>query len=251
MKSTVDQSKLVRMYNAFARELVLVARQHCDVQHKAKLKKRFKLFDANGDGYSKEFIAGVEARGGSVCPSVSEDGGTELFAGVTIGDLRDAIPETQREACDALITGLVFSASLLADQAGADVLDKVAEAIASSDASIAEAHILDEDLLKSLSTLTSVQLPDRVLDTIADLRTPAPQAPASGMSIMDLAREISEGMDMAPLVDSVGRGGSVPEADMQKMMSMINGKVQERMRDGSVDPSKICSEAQDILKFLA
>lgn len=236
----------VRIFNAFARELVLVCKKHCSAEHKASLKKSFKLFDASSPKYAKSFIERQKADGASPEDPV-------VFQAVSLDMIKRAVPKDMHDLVDALVSGMIVSSSLLEAEASEALVHKVSDAILAKDPSLAEDSILDDDLATSLKSVCDGALPERLLDDLrATLRHRAESAAVAehtetdqALGIVGLAEEISRELDVASLMTGMPSGGG--DAGLQTIIESINRKVQDRIQDGSVDPARLCSEAQSIL----
>jgi hypothetical protein len=248
MGSRVQPS--VRMFNAYARELVLIAKKHCSSEHKASLKKRFKLFDASSPKYVREFL---DRR----CDG-SDTESKQVFAGITENVISNAVPSDMSEIVGSLLAGMTLAASLLDDETSEEVVSKVASAIISQNPASVEDTIMDEDLVRVLEQASNPRLSDRLVD---DLRVIAAssiglgregsQPPGrSALGIVGLAEEISRELDISSLMTSAGAHGGGGEAGLATIIDSINRKVQGRIQDGSVDAARLCSEAQAILGSL-
>ena len=235
----------VKMFNAFLRELVLVAKKHCSAQHKSSLKKAFKLFDSASPKYANAFIARRSK-------STREDSETLIFDGITSADIQNAVPEAEKELVGALVAGVTMAATLLDDDTGDETVGRVANAILQKDPSSVDDILLDDELTESLNRVTVVDLAERLL---ADLRAAAdgfsnathalPSASAQSLGIVGLAEEISRELDISSLMMS--SNASHGQAGLATIIDSINQKVQGRIQDGSVDAARLCSEAQAIL----
>lgn len=234
------------MFNAFTRELILLSKRTCGPGVKTAVKKTYRLFDAQSPRYLRDFLNRMDD---AVSPSAATDDATPVFPGITSRELRRAVGDDQaRKACDTLIGGIVLAASLAQSDASADVVSAVSRAVCAKSPDLARDYILDDDLFALLETVAAGQLSDGLLQSLPATRTStsASRAGSGGSSIFDLAREISESVDMSSLLAGEGSGGP----DMQTLMQSINTRVQERMQDGSVDPAQLCEQAQSILRNL-
>jgi hypothetical protein len=231
----------VKVFNAFARESVLIAKRHCSADHKAALKKRFKLFDASSPKYARAFLARRRN------PAKE----SEVFEGITEEAITKAVPEDMRSVVTAMAAGMTLAASLLDDDTSELIVSRVAASIISKDPSAVEDTIIDEDLIKVLHAASSAQLPERLL---ADLQAAAaysarPEAPSAtpgqSLGIIGLAEEISRELDISSLMMS--SDSPQGQAGLASIIESINRKVQGRIQDGSVDADRLCTEAQSIL----
>ena len=231
----------VKVFNAFARELVLIAKKHCSAEHKASLKKRFKLFDASSPKYARAFLTRRR-------DAAKE---TEVFDGITEDAITKAVPADMQKLVNALCAGMILAASLLDDDTSELIVSRVAASIVSQDPTSVEDTIIDEDLIKSLHAASSTQLPDRLLTDLqaaaAFAARPAmpSEAPGQSLGIIGLAEEISRELDISSLMMS--SESPQGQAGLASIIESINRKVQGRIQDGSVDADRLCTEAQSIL----
>ena len=236
-----------RMFNAFARDMILLLKKHCDAQLKAVIKRKFRLFDAQSTVYVYGFLDRIAA---PASLAIASDAATEVLPDVTVGVVMDAVPAGEKPLCSALITGMVLSAALIQDEASSDIVSLVASALAQKDVGVARGPILDDDLLEMVQCVVSADIPDAAMNVFADVSNEAkPGVGGAGgaeMSIIELAKEVSQSVDLGSLSDPSGAGGF----DMSKLMQAIDGKVKQRMMDGSMDPEKLCNEAQAILGMM-
>jgi len=230
----------VAMFNTFTRELVLLSKKHCTATTKAALKKRFKLFDPTSPKHAHEFLQRRAAPG---CEG-------EVFEGIGESEISQAVPEETRPDVEALVAGMTLAASLLEDEVSDSVVAQIATAILERDLAPVETLILDESLSTLVSKASGLRMPERVSDDLSRIaergraeRGSVPQARAMG--IVGLAEEISREIDISSLMGGPGLGGGNP--GLESIINSINQKVQGRIRDGTVDPEKLCSEAQSIL----
>jgi hypothetical protein len=231
------------MFNAFARDMILVLKKHCDTRLKAAIKRKFRLFDAHSSDYVSGFL---ERNASPACLAIAEDPTTEVLPGVTVGDVMHAVPANEKSLCSALITGMVLSAALVQDGASEDIVSLVASAVSQKDVAVAQGAILDDDLLDMIRCVAEADIPDAAMNVIADICDRAKPVAGADMSIIELAKEVSQSVDLGSLSAAGGASGF----DMSKLMQAIDGKVKQRMSDGSMDPEKLCNEAQAILGMM-
>lgn len=226
------------MFNAFARELVLLVKNRLPPNQKATLKKRFRLFDLNSRKHVDAFIAARR-----VAPDA-------VFDGIAGAQIAEAVQDAEKPAADAYVAGMRIAAALVDDDAAEGVSARIARAIATRDTdSVRDIVCVDDELAQSLATtvVPAFEPPERLSD---DLRaiwsagdpSASKAAPGSGLGIVGLAQQISEDLDISELV--TGGGG---DASLSKIIQRINQKVQSRIQDGSLDAERLCAEAQTIL----
>ena len=240
------------MFNAFARELVLLVKNRLPPAQKSVLKKRFRLFDLNSSKHADEFLA---LRKRTANSSGTDDTTDDLvFEGISARAITDAVPASDRDTAAGLISGMKLCATLLDDDSSDELSARIAGAIVSEDLACVEDVIVDDELAQMLAKSAAFELPDRLS---ADLTTisaePAASATAAAMAartnsplgIVGLAEEISRELDLSSLMTPAGpRGG---ETGLASVIQTINQKVRGRIQDGSVDAAQLCSEAQAIL----
>ena len=231
----VQSTPLHKAFNAFERELVLIAKKCCGTKHVAALKKRFRLFDIESSSYASAFIASVEIATSTRPNDISE---VLICSGVRFGDIRDAAGGSTEHEC--LVLGMLLYANLINDCAGNEIAKAVACALVERKPEKVVNVVLDEDLLEMIEKLCALKLPERVIAVLEKMCSVG--GGGGDLGIIELAKDISRNMDMSTLLDPSSGG-----ADMSGLFATINAKVQQRMRDGSVNPDKLCQEAQSIL----
>lgn len=246
------------LFNLFLRELVLLSKQHGSQRHKTALKRQFKLFNIHSTDYAPAFVQLSDCELGPARLAAND---AEVFPGVTAGDLRSCVPKGDHQLLEALISGMMVAASLVQDCADPLIVSSVTSAYMSGQAHECEQTILDEDLMACVKKVCAATLPDRLLDGIAPMQAAsagnALQVPGmgseggaglgSGTSLFQLAKEVSQGIDMTALMGASGSAGSGNPDAMNDIVKSINDRVMAKMQDGSVDPERLCREAQSLL----
>lgn len=228
-----------RLFNAFARELILTAKQHCAAKQVSSLKKKFKLFDITSQKYLTDF---VKRHGDGLGMEALKDVAFQIFPGVKSGDILDAIPKDDVEICTAYLNGIFLAAALRQAEASEETVETVAQAIANHQYEQAEGVVLDDDMLTMIKSILAAKLPKRLSDALLQLRSS--RGACQGLGIVELAKDISNKMDLSSLANAQG------EQDMSKMFAAINQQVQTRLQSGTVDPKRLCDEAQALLGAL-
>ena len=229
----------VRMYNAFARELVLLVKNRLPPNQKAALKKRFRLFDLNSRKHVDAFVA------------ARRNAPDTVFDGVTGAQVDSVVAPAERPVAAAYIAGMRVSAALVDDDVADSVSGRIARAIVSRDVdAVQDIVCVDDELTQSLGAATAPAFdpPQRLIDDLTAIAAAAETAvvptagAAPGLGIVGLAEEISRDLDISSLISS---GGG--DASLATVIKHINDKVHGRIRDGSLDAARLCSEAQSIL----
>lgn len=249
----------IKMFNAFAREMVLIAKKHCSASHKASLKKRFKLFDASSPKHARDFIARKQQVGDK--DKDKEEGVVRVFDGISSDDIVGVVPTETKPLVKALVAGMVVASTLVEDEASDEIVSRVANAIANRDAGRVEDCVMDEDLTREIHAATAddANLPTRLIDDLnavgcfsvvgAGASPRGGEGETSPIGIVGLAEEISRELDLSSLMGNVGAsgGGGGGEAGLASIIESINRKVKSRIQDESVDATRLCSEAHAIL----
>lgn len=237
------------MFNAFAKSLVLFAKSHCPASEKSAIKKAFKLFDPSSQKYTSDFTKRVMH--GDGLGSHCLKGDTEILPGVTVAVLEANTPSDKSAAIKGTMHGMLVAASLAQDSVDNRIVADIVSAILYSSVDSLSDVVFDEDLMDSIAKVVDGGLADDVRRSLVKIQ--AVQAnngsgasASNGPGLMQLAQEVSQGLDMSTLMGVAGQG-TADDASMAKLFESINQTVIQRMQDGSLDPAKLCAEASSIL----
>ena len=244
------------MFNAFAKRLILTAKSCCTPSEKASIKKEFKLFDSSSGKYCERFANRV-LRGESQFSDDRLNGDTQVLPGITAASLRANAPESDTQTVECSMRGMLVAAHLAQEEADEEMVVNIVRAIVGSSADKLHEIILDEDLLAAALALAAADLPsdvrtalEKVCAVVERGSISSAGAGDSGASesigLIQLAQEISQGLDMSTLAGIAGQGGS-DDAAMSSLFATINRTVMEKMQDGSLDPTRLCAEASCVL----
>ena len=239
------------MFNAFAKSLVLFAKSHCSASEKAAIKKEFKLFDLASQKYANDFTKRVLHNGVAVISCLK--GETEVLPGVTVASLESKVSENNSKPIKGTMYGMLIAASMVQDSTNDSMVLDIVDAILSASLDKLCDVVLDDDFMDVIAKVVDAGVPDdvrRVLVKIQAQGSPgfdvADGGSAEGLGLMQLAQEVSQGLDMSTLMGVAGQG-TADDAAMNTLFASINRTVVERMQDGSIDPTRLCAEASSIL----
>jgi hypothetical protein len=239
------------MFNAFAKSLVLCAKVHCSAKEKAAIKKAFKLFDSSSRKYANDFAQRV-LRHTEDGHNYSATKGIEILPGVTVGSLEANIPDGETIAVKGTMYGMMIAGSLAQDSTDDKIVGEIIDAMLSSSTDKLRDVVFDEDLMEAIMKVVSLGISDDVRQALVKIGTSsscgglAAGRSTDGIGLMQLAQEISQGLDMSTLMGVAGQGQD-NDAAMTNLFASINRTVIERMQDGSIDPTRLCAEASSIL----
>lgn len=230
------------LFNAFARSLVLSAKKHSSPNEKSTIKKSFRLFDSSSADYADEFVARVLDKH-NISQALGDD--MEVLPGVKVSELRSRVPECEKSGVEGAMNGMVLAAYLVQNECNDKVTSEIVTAVLASSVEAAKRTVIDEDLEPVLSKVVQSGIVSEVEGSLQKLKLQA-TSNDQGVGLLELAQEVSQGLDLSALAGSSGAVSNDDEA-MANLFQTINHKVVERMRDGSIDPMRLCAEASSIL----
>ena len=233
------------MFNAFAKNMVLFAKSHCSVSEKAAIKREFKLFDSTSKKYANDFTRRVLQGGAGVSECLKSD--TEVLPGVTVASLEAS--SSGNMTVKGTMYGMLVSASLVQDLTNDEAVVNIVSAILAGSVDDIREVVLDEDLVDAIVKVVDAGVPDDVRRALVKIQSRGGGFKAGGtegLGLMQLAQEVSQGLDMSTLMGVAGQG-TADDAAMNSLFASINRTVIERMQDGSIDPARLCAEASSIL----
>lgn len=233
----------VTMFNIFAKELILIAKKHCSSEVKACLKKRYKLFDASSPVHVQSFLKRRNAE-------KVIDYEVQVFEGISRSALIESSPADIHSTIKGVSAAMGLAAFLFDADSSEELMSKIALALVTKDPSVVEGDIIDDDLWNALKVAVQADLHCRATDELQKLARPrttlaTDTASNNSVGIVGLAEEISRELDLSSLMSATGAHGSEP--GLATIIGKINEQVQKRIKDGQVDPDRLCSEAQAIL----
>ena len=239
------------MFNAFAKEVILVAKRYCAPDDKSVIKKHFKLFDASSPRYADEYVQRVFHVRDQCQISTALAKDSMILPRITVDALTSNIPDADVASAECAMRGMAVGACLVHDQCSTPVTFDIIQAILHQSTDNIRNTVLDEDLMDAIEKLAETGVSEDL--RVALSRIPmvaksgaASNSDAAGVGIMQLAQEVSEGLDLSGLM-SAGTEEGAGDAAMSALFETINRKVMQRMQDGSIDPSKLAAEASSIL----
>lgn len=231
------------VFNAFAKNVVLLVRAHCSVSEKAVVKREFKIFDTYSPKYADHFADRVLRDADQDLRKVLVDE-TQIFTGVSWRRLKVVTPESDQGLLKCAVYGMLASASMVRESVNDDVCMSVLDAILSESIKSLEDVVMDTDLLYVICTAIGTGVPESVRSSLTKIKET--RLPGQSVGLMQLAQEVSQGLDLTTLMGVAGQD-DVDASAMNNLFASINQKVVQRMQDGSIDPAKLCAEATQIL----
>ena len=238
------------MFNAFAKSLVLFAKSHCSASEKAAIKKEFKMFDSASQKYADDFIRRVLHNGTAVTDCLQDN--AEVLPGVTVASLEASASSTNVKSIKGTMYGMLVAASMVHDSTHDAMVLEIMGAILSASLDEIRDVVLDEDLMDLITKVVDAGVPDDVRRVLVKIQSHGSSSNvpdrgvADGVGLVQLAQEVSQGLDMSTLMGVAGQG-TADDAAMNTLFASINRTVIERMQDGSIDPTRLCAEASSIL----